>query len=171
MPTVIRSSLEDILPPILVRVRTVTGLPAERVFLCQREECPYDSQADSYVFLRVEDSDYDDPNVIGAGRTDTRETVVLTATVRSRLALDEADRDTAWMTHASLGHLRLRRLVQDALLLFQPEDGDGNWLVTEPIKPHNTRKPRKDRKPNPEWGESIAAWLVTFELAVDQTYQ
>lgn len=172
MPDRFRTDLATILPTLLARVVTVTGLPTERVFVCQREEVPYDAHGDSYVFLRVEDTDFDDANIIGAGRIDARERVVVTATIRSRLALDEADRDTVWMTNASLGHLQLRHDVLDALLGFFPENSQNSWvLTTHPLTPGRGGKPRKERpKGNTEWGESLLAFNLEYELDLSQAY-
>ena len=169
--TVLRASLDQIVPPLLDRVASVTELPPERVFFTQRRRVPFNSQADSYVFLRLEDGDYDRPNVLGAGRIDSRERVVLSATMRTRLSLDEADRDTVWLTEPSLGHLRLRHAVLDALICFVPLDDDGNWLVTEPIKPARHRRPEKEEQPDPSWGESSLFFEVVYELGLDQSYQ
>lgn len=165
--------LDELVAPLLAHVASITELPPERVFFCQRDEPPFNSQADSYVFLRFEDGDYDRPNLIGAGRIDTRERIVLSATIRSRVSLDEADRDTIWLTEtqASVGHLQLRHKVLDALVCFTVIDGDGNHLVTEPLKPATSRPPRKEKSPNPEWGQSVLMFDVIIHLDLDQSRQ
>ena len=169
----IPTSLDVILPVLRARLVSVTGLPAERVGALQRNDVPFNAHGDNYVFLRVEDSSFDMADIIGAGRIDSREEVLLSLTVRSRLATDEANMDWKWLTDESYGNLRLRHRCIDALLCFQPLDDDGNWLVTEPIKPTTTRRPRKEegKAPNREWGESTTWWKMTYHLDLDQLYQ
>lgn len=174
MPAVIRTELAAILPPIRTRLASVAALPAERVLLLQRESPPFDGHGDSYLWVRVEDGAFDMPNVIGAGRIDAREEVLFSVTARTRLAVDERNQDLQWLIHESLGNLRLRQKVIDAMLCFQPLDSSGNWLTTEPIKPARSRGPRKEQgkdKTNKEWGESTTYWMLRYEVSVTQTYQ
>ncbi len=174
MPTVIRSRLADIFPAIRARLAAVTGFPPERVLNLQREDPPFDSHGDSYVYVRVENSDFDMANILGAGRIDAREALPFSVVVRTRYAVDEANQDVAWLLDPIYGHAELRRLVLDAMMLFQPLDGSGNWLATEPIKPAPARQPRKDEgrnRPNKEWGQSELRFVVTYELDLSQDYQ
>jgi hypothetical protein len=161
-----RTEPADVLPYLLTRLISVTGLPAERCFVSQADEQPYDAQADQYLWLRVEDGGEDQGIRDGAGRLDARETVTLTVTARTRLALDEPGRDLSWMTHASLGHLRLAHAVKKALDGWQPTDGESNVLTTCPIRLLTPRKPRKDRK-QPEWGESVQVYEMEILLNLD----
>lgn len=175
MPTVIRTNLAVILSVLRARLVDVTGLPPERVGLLQREEAPFNAHGDGYVYLRVEDGGFDMPDLIGAGRIDTREEILFSVTARSRCALDESNMDWLWLTEESLGNLKLRHAVLEAMVCFQPTDSEGNWLVTEPIKPSRSRRPRKEPgtrdRPNKDWGESVTYWELKYECDLTQTYQ
>ena len=175
MPTPIPTDLATILPVLRARLVDWVELPLERVGLLQRDDVPFHSQADSYLFLRVEGGTFIMGDVEGAGRINTKERILFSITCRTRLALDEANVDYLWMvaTEESRGNAILRHKVLDAMMLFQPEDEDGNWLITEPIKPDRTLRPRKasGNNPNKEWGESTLWFVLTYHLDLDQDYQ
>lgn len=170
LATVTRTSLAAILPVLRARLVSKTGRPQERVLQVQRQDPAFDGHGDDYIYVRIEDGDFDDANVIGAGRIDAREILPFAVVVRTRKYLDEANNDYVWVTD----HDALRLSVHDAMICFTPTDADGNHLTTEPIKPDNSRRPRKDEgrdRRNKEWGQSELRYRMTYMLNLDQTEQ
>ncbi len=173
MATVIRANLSAIIPAVLTRLGEISGFPPERVILSQVQELPFNAQADQILWLRIEDFRPDEAIFDGSGRIDARAEHTLAVRVRTRLGLDENDRDYARMLDASLGHLDLVDVVLNALWGFQPTDtGDdtGNWYVTEPMKWKSAQGPQRDRV-DPNWAQTVLLFRMVRTADLDQSYQ
>ena len=173
MATQIATTPDVLLLAIQTQVQTVTGLPYERVIIDAREDAEADEtpgQAEQVIFLRVADGQIDAETVQNHGRTCTVERLVVSARLWTRLITDEINRDDLRITDPSMGHLVIRHQIYDALILFQPTDGAGDWLVSEPIKPRGSQAPRR-RKKHPGWARSVLDFTVFYQLALDQARQ
>lgn len=174
MPEVKRTRLDVVLPYLLDRLRSVTGLNESTCFLSQLEEMPFDGMADQYLWLRVEDDADELPILQGAGRIDCREDQTVSVTVRTRSGLDQPQQDlyrlTGSLTDATLGHLYMVHLVKDALVTFFPADSQGNLYAVAPLEPRPNRRPRRDKKQT-EWLEKTLLFSFSYILDLDQSYQ
>lgn len=165
----IRTRLDLIIPYLLARLRSVTGLTEACVFCSQRRKLPYDAMADQFVFIHFHDDTPQQPILQGAGRSDVRQEQLFSVTARTRLALDPPDRDTIWLTQASQGHLLLCHNVDDAMDGYIVEDTDGNWFTLGPIEPAHGKGPEKDDKAT-EWGEKSMFYRLVYLRALTQSY-
>src|SRR5262245_61738184 len=163
------------MPNLRAHIVASSGLPPERVGLVQRGEVPFNAHGDNYIYLRLESSTFDQPDVKGAGRIDLRWNCRFSVTIRSRLALDESNMDWLWLTDEALGHVATIDMVLEALTMYAPEDADRNLLVAEPIRPLSVSRPAKElgneQFPNKEWGESVILFEMVFEQQLDQGIQ
>lgn len=169
MPTVLRTRLDVILLAVRQRLINELGWPPERVIVAKRDVLPFNAQADQYCIIQPRSQVTEQPIVQGAGRVDTRVTRRVAVIVRTRLSLDESDRDLAWLTDATYGHLRTEHAVLNALQMYQPTRG-ADWLACEPLRLVPVSQPEQDRE-QPEWGQSVAEFEVTYVLDLDQSYQ
>jgi hypothetical protein len=161
MPAPVRTNLATILPLILARLQSVTGLPDERCFISQQPEMPFDGMAPSYVWLRAEHATPKLEIVEGAGRYHCRFEQTISVTVRTRNELDRKARDGVWMAdHAALVHQ-----VWNSLVTFWPADEQNNLYADAPLWPAKGDPPKKD-KTQTAWGVSTLwfAFLYTLEL-------
>jgi hypothetical protein len=158
----------EILPFLEARLREVTGLPAVRINPWVGEEAPH-LQADHDLVLRLRGITPVGSWLDGGGRVTCHLTERLEVGVRTRLALDDAGSARVWLTHATLGHLRLRNLVLDALVHFIPEDADGDALTTSEIKLSPAQPPKAEgRAKQPvNWGEERLAFEVSYLQDLD----
>lgn len=172
MATVIRTSLEVILPVIVQRLVDVTGFPSpERVYLTIEDPVGYHNQADQYIAVQVLTENPNMMLVDTGGRFDARTKRQINVHLRTRLNLDEVGHDTAWLVNASLGHLRVEHQINDALQGYEPVDASNNWLVSEPMDPGSITAPRKAKEEIPGWGESVLSFLIPYINNFDQSYQ
>jgi hypothetical protein len=170
MPAPVRTNLATILPLILARLQSVTGLPDERCFLSQQEEMPFDGMAPSYVWLRVEGAVPKLEIVEGAGRYHGRFEQTISVTVRTRLELDRKARDLVWLTDADGGHEPLVHAVYNALVTFWPADEQNNLYADAPLWPVKGDRPRKDQKQT-AWGVSTLWFAFLYTLELDEPFK
>lgn len=169
MATVVRTSLPVILHFIRARLVEVLRFPEERVLILARDALPGDFQATQYCWLRPRRQSPNLPVIYGAGRNDARMTRTLAVTLRTALSADESGQDAEWLTQEGLGHLQAEHALYDALLLFQPTDAHGNWLVYEPLHPREATGP--ERIIPCSWGESTLEFEVAYQLDLQTAYQ
>lgn len=171
MASPIPTTLAVILPKIQARVMSVLSFPAERVVIDARTDPDAEEvqpQADQYVRIKVESRTPIDTSVEARGRIYPDMMARVSCTLRSRYDVDTVNSDQLALTAASTGHLVREHQLWDALIVFQPEDASGNWLVREPIKPGPATAPRKPPK---EWMQSVLEFSIIFILDLDQSYQ
>ncbi len=162
MAAVITTSMEVLLPLIEARLTYITELPAERILPWVGDEPPH-LQGDHDLVLKLGGIVPDTGWYVGGGRTSFRVTETLEVQIRTRLILDPTGVSRAWLTHATLGHVQLRKLVLDALVGYIPHDGDGNALIAEGLVPKTTQRPRPDtRGAVVNWGSETLAFEMNY---------
>lgn len=168
MASGIRSNLARILPLLKQRIMDKASLPAERCLVLARP-MPRLGQADQVAWLRprgeVEEPGFDD----GAGRGDTRYRATIELGLRTRLAFDEATQDLEFLTNASLGHLRMERLIRNAVHGWIVEDSAGDLHTDHPIRVRRLEAP--DRPSEQDWGETLMELELEYEYDFDQDEQ
>ena len=168
--TSLRVELATIMPVLLARVIAKTGLTESCVFLSQTPEIPYDTMADHIVRLRIEDHVFDQDLLTTSGRYDCRALVRMSLAVRTRLDIDQKPRDGSWLTHQTLGHLRLVHKVYQALVNFWPMDQQQNVLTVSPVITMSGDSPQRDRQ-QAGWGESTLTFGFVYVLDLDEPYR
>lgn len=171
--TVSRSSINDILAAVKAQLASYTGLDSGRIFEVARRRVPHFG-AERDILLRPGRADPMDPMIEGGGRVDARVRRRLETVIRTRLELDQPDRDRIWLTETenARGHFQFEELVIDALEMFFPADSDGNHLTTEGMRFQGIGEPDKDERSEEKgWGESTIVWLLEYELPLDQSVQ
>lgn len=166
------TSFDVVLLAIQRRLMDVMAYPEERVLLDaddEGHEAPHPQQAEQYLRVKWGDSGFDQDVFEGAGRVVPIEQVQLNVEVWTRLALDDTNQMGIWLTEQTLGHALARHLVLKALAGFQPADTGGRWLVTEPMIPQGTVKPRRKRSGD-GWGSSVVRFLVSYALDLGTDY-
>lgn len=144
-PSFRRASFREILLAVREQLVEVTGLDDTRVFVSvlSPEDAPrYAAFQD--ILLRPMGEEPDVGNIDGAGRYDNRRTRQFEVAVRTRVALDQSDRDHARLTDESLGHIVLEDLVVEALELFHLEDDDSDVLAA-PLRVGRLSMPQRLR--------------------------
>ncbi len=160
MATQIPTTPDILMLAIQAQVSSVTGFPYERVVIDAREPGEADEipgQAEQVIFLRV-----------GNGRIDFKETLTVSARLWTRLNTDEHNRDDLRITDPSVGHLRVRHAIYDALIDFAPEDSQGNALYSEVMKPMDSTEPRRKKTPSKGWARSVLDFALYYQLALTQ---
>lgn len=174
----VATDFDAILHAIQARLMAVLDWPEARVLIDARSDEDADAAipvADQYLRLKLASCTPDAASVEARGRKYPNATARVQVILRTRIDTDKVNSDDQFLTHRaaepterSRGHLVAWGRVWDALLCFQPEDDDGNWLVFEPIKPAEASGPRKPPK---GWGQSVLGFTVGFILDLDQGYQ
>lgn len=165
MATQVATTPDVLLLAVQTQVIAFTGLPNERVVIDAREddEDVEIAQAEQYVVLRVETGLIVADNTVSAGRFCVIERLNFSATLWTRLVLDESTRGDLLMTSASLGHLKQRANLYDALIDFLPTDSSSNALASEPIKPARSGRPRRPRN-RAGWARSALDFVMPYQL-------
>ncbi len=174
MATVLRSDLYKIVLAVQARLMLRLGWPAERVLVADPRKfvdsrgVPLHPQADQYLVIWLADQGHPDmPVYDGAGRWDTRMTVRLAITLRTRFFVDEVSSSLAWLTDASLGHLEAVGDILNALVEFTPTDtadDTGNWHCVQGLNPAPVGAPEQEAKRDPEWGSSVIGFIAVYEV-------
>ena len=165
MATVIRSSLRGILSAIKAQIISGVPLPAARVLVSVRKQVPH-FQADQDVVIRPRGFKIEKIITDQVGRWETTLRRRIDFTCRTRLGVDESDRDESWLQHASFGHILLEEKVVDAMQEFFPADASGNHLVREPMLLTDGLDPDKEQDDElVEWGQSTVSFDVVYDLA------
>jgi hypothetical protein len=156
------------------RLVSVLGFPPERILLDLDEDAKERSpaiQADQYVRVLDGggDSDREPQDARGRVAPVVKETLIVA--LFTRLAVDDVNTKLQWLTDPANGNLRTRDSLWDALFCFQPMDTAGNWLVVEPLKVKNVRRPQDLGPKRPGWGRSGIEVEVKYQVLVNQAYQ
>lgn len=168
MATVVRASIRDILTAIKAELVLREVLGEDAIHFVARDYVPH-FVADKDLLLRPGRVTSSEPWNTGAGRAATALKRYLHCICRTRLALDESDRDEKWLQDEAFGHWILEESVLDALQDFLPEDADENVLLIEPMRVVDADAPDKDRKEPLLWGESTVTFEVFYAADIDAT--
>lgn len=156
MAAPIQSSFGDILlacqSQVVANVSTLTINPGLVLLVSRQLQDVPRMQADQDVLLRPGSFQSLQPAFDGAGRVCTKIKRFLTMYPRSRLAMDEGDRDDAWLTDSTYGHLAFEEACVTALSGFIPRDTSLNWLTIEELRISDGIDPK--RTTEGEWGDS-----------------
>ena len=168
MATVIRTNLATVLLAIQAWLMTKLTLPAERCLIIAFDEFPFDAHGDQMLAIRPLE-EYQ-PNEDEAGRVDHRSLCPFLVYLKTRVALDEANNSVIALTDASLGHLKWRRDIKDALQEFHAVDSQDNWLTVMPMRWRGSSKPDRPSIKT-EWIQSASQFELVYEDDFDQSYQ
>lgn len=93
----------------------------------------------------------------GGGRYIFKFDGTLTVSIWNRLWVDQAGRDTSWLTDAALGTALLIHNVLDSLEQYMPTDSSGHYMLIEPMRllPPGFNFPAKKVG---EWGIVTSEW-------------
>lgn len=127
-------------------------------------------QAEQVVFVR-KGSQTPETGWIGLGRVWPAEKVRMTFTLYTRCALDTRNSFQSGLTDPILGHETWAMSLRNALTGWQPTDGNGNWLVQEPLIPAGGTGPTRRQKVDFTWAMSKLWYTMIYAPAVDQAYQ
>lgn len=115
-----------------------------------------------------------------AGRVATVFNRVLEIFPRTRVVLDESDRDAIFLTDqgtadpvnspAGLGIFALEEAIVNSLHIFLPVDSNGNALTWEPMRIITGEAPEKQRD-DPLWGYSSLDFEVVYMFNANQAVQ
>jgi hypothetical protein len=175
MPQQQRSYFGPIVQAIKTQLVTYTGIPEHRVLLRARHKqakTTHPVQGRQYLVIRPYL-----PRPIGewteaAGRVNKGVSRPVEIIARTRLGLDQMDRDDNFLLNEDEGHFLLEELVFDALEMFMPEDADTNIIVARPIRCIPSPEPTdKDEPVDPQWGSSSLFFDVWYQLDLDQSRQ
>lgn len=166
MPYQIRSNIGAILEAVKTHLVTETGLASTAILWVQRSMTPH-LRGDKDILLRAGRFDVDGQEVAAAGRIATKVTRILEITPRTRVGLDQSDRDDEWLLDTTRGYFELEDTIVDALQLFAPLDASRNMLTIEPMRLLGGSIPQKSR--DPLWGDSVLLFQVKYYLDLDQT--
>lgn len=169
--------LDIILLALQQQMMLILQWPAERVLIMDPDDLPGIMQADQFLCMwpyeELPHEATQDPN----GRVYPRMLARCGIQVFTRSIVDLATDSFAWMTDATVGHIKARHQVYDALLIFQPEDAaTGRAIADCPLHSKMTTTPRRGfpgqkRSETKEWGYSRINFTIDYQLAVDQSRQ
>jgi hypothetical protein len=146
-------------------------LPATAIKIVARDQVPKFT-ADRDVLIRVGRLSVLSGTVQGAGRVATRAQRMVSVTPRTRLSLDESDRDEEWLTNATLGHFLLEEQIIDALHLFFPLDANGVApFLVEPMRLMEGDQPGRDRQMPQMFGDTSLVYECVYMVTLDQEMQ
>jgi hypothetical protein len=168
MATQIRTSLATILTRLktLLVADTTLNIPAERVLLTVRRKLPH-FQADQDIVLRPRGFSVMAKVTDHAGRWQTTLKRRLDVTCRTRLGIDEADRDEDWLTDEAYGHIAFEEAVASFFQTLYLMDDDQNVILHEPLMLMDAPDHEKDADDElQEWGQST----FSYELIYDQAF-
>jgi len=168
---VVRSSLDLIVLAVRDQLATILREDTSHVRIVDGDEEFEDTVAEQYLCLWPGDEGPVDAIVMGGGRVDGRLAAMLKVWVRTRNALDATGDAESWLTDPQRGHLAFRAAIWDALLIFLPVDANGNGLCVQPLWPGRATSPRRRKKNDIEWGESLMTFTAIYEASVDQGMQ
>jgi hypothetical protein len=165
--TPVQTPISPILDAIKAQLVARNVHTPDHIFMVAVDDPPH-TMGDSDILLRPMRISPTQPK--GAGRVERRVRRLLKVIVRTRLALDEVDRDFAWLEDASLGHFVMEEAVVNWLDTFQPTDGSGNALTFEPLDWVPSSQPEKE-KADSSWGRSELFFEIPYILTLDQSLQ
>lgn len=174
MATVLPSTPDVLILKVQAQVMIAMTLPYECVPIIMDGEdeetrCPV-AQAETLVMLSWGDSSFDMKQEFHAGRFCMVDRPNFTAALWTRLLLDEKTRSDIRLADPAIGHLRQRNSLINALAIFAPLDANQNWLVSEPIKPTRTTRPKKS-KTKKGWTRSTVEFVAPYMMVLDQGRQ
>lgn len=169
MPTAVPTTMDVLLPLLLDRLASATGLPPEQVNPWIGEDSPrLTGHQDLVVVLRGFSPDQG--WIQGGGRASPLVRERVEVRVRTRLAVDPVGSAKSWLIDQALGHLRVRTAVIDALLDWLPVDEDDNCLVASEVILDAEAGPRTSNRPAApvDWGEERLNFVFPYIHAVSQ---
>lgn len=131
-------------------------------------------QGESDILIRIGGFTSVGETVAAAGRVCTMLDRLIHVICRSRLALDQADRDDTWLLNSSRGHFVIEEQVLDALHIFWPTDSSDNDLTTQPIRVNTSSQADKEASAglrNRHWGYSAISYDVQYLPPLNQDDQ
>jgi hypothetical protein len=159
--------LEDVLQAVKDRVAAAVPLPAEYVYLSLDgdDEAAFDPPNDLFCAVRPGAYPMWPGAVAGGGNVVPWFDGELDVSLWSRLALDLAVRDDAYLQDRTLGALAKFRLLVKALQLFDPTNAAGDFLLVEPMRlappGFEARRPRAAGRAA-GWGRVWSRWEIKF---------
>jgi hypothetical protein len=129
MAAFVRANLGDILALIRAQVAARVRVPLEAVVLTTLPLEEVDAPLGERDVLIQLGNELPLPGRDGGGRHVNRRKRNLKVAARTRLHLDEPERDLVRLTHATQGHLKMEDLLVDCLESFIPTSAAGDALA------------------------------------------
>jgi hypothetical protein len=159
MATINRTGIAMILLSIQQQLIDKAVVPQADIGIVCTVDVPH-FDADQDVLIYPQRFTSDQAQADHAGRIDTRVVRMVHIILRTRMELDESNRQVSILTTPSLGHFALEDAILDALQIFFPLDSNGNQLTYEPMRVYTGEPPKLELPKHPGWGNSI----LTFEV-------
>jgi hypothetical protein len=176
MASVLRTTEADILLAVKARIVasvTISGtaIAANRVLIVARDSVPHFSANHDFL-IRGGDAQNAEAEFDGMGRYATTVEQIIEITVRTRMMLDQADRDTDWLTTASTGHAATCHSLIGALHKWTAV-ADANLLMSSPMRFTRWGKPKREAKRDTPrgWGERVLSFSVRYLLNLDTSVE
>ncbi len=170
MPTRIQSRLETILPIVKTQIITATSIDPTRVFatLSTERDLMMRAPSDRFIALRPTNFPIWDGAVTGGGNDDLWMHGELDITLFVRYGVDQSYADDSWLLDSTAGVLALWSNLIHGLQLYDPVDGSGNQVLSEPMRLHPTGwKLRTTTLGNMStWGRLASTWELQIRHAV-----
>lgn len=132
-------STPDVIFPLLVArlINQVSGLDASSCFLSlDPDEIPGATSGDYVVVVSPSPQFRFDQSIFtGAEEYGAMATWHAAITIHSTANIDEPGRDTEFLASQALGVTAKATQVAKAILGFDPVDGNGNYVLAQPIQP------------------------------------
>lgn len=160
-----RTSISEIMLAIRQKLIDAQVLPPDRIFIVARESQQLrDHQAPEVIYIRPRGMVVDQLILEAGGRYTTRIIRIVDIFVRVRNQRDKSMSDIQWLTDADQSYFKLEEAVMNVLNVAFLEDGVGNELLCEPMRPVSTESPQVDRG-KLGWGNAAASYEVHYLFA------
>lgn len=118
---------------------------------------------DIWITVSPRGGKFDENMIEGGGRATAWADSGFTVTVHSSVELDQMERETTWLTHATLGVLETMKDAIDALTTYDLLDGSSDEILIEPIVPDGWDEPQRV---GPSRGSISVSFLTKFKWSL-----
>lgn len=155
-----KGDLSSILAAIVARlIDQVTEFNAANCYLSINPDSLPSGPGEITCVVAPTSGTFDQGMIEGGGDEQNTSDGGVIVKIHSPVQLDEADRDTVFLTDASLGLLSFAKQAMQALSGWSPDDGGGNETTRDPLHPAGYAFQRDGRK--------LGACELTFHLKFD----
>lgn len=142
-----RSTTQDVvLTRIVTQLRASMSLSDSQCFLSCHPEAQPSVNQNLWITVSPEDGLFDADAFAGGGNETLFEQTFAVITIFSAMRLDRPEHSISFLTDNARGVLIAKRKVLKALSMFDPQDEDDLYLLSEPMAPTNSPRPLNDRQ-------------------------
>lgn len=146
MPIRVPATQDAILLAVVARLQTELSLSPSECFLSCHPEATPSVNHNLWMTVSAEDGQIDGSAFAGGGKATLFEETFAVVTIFSAMRLDRTEHSTSFLTDTARGVLIHKRKVLKALAQFDPTNGDGNFILNEPMIPTSCPRPLNDRQ-------------------------